>query len=246
MKRLLLVVVALLVAAPLFAQQQERILLPVFTGPLHGAYGSVFHTDLRAANTGADPVSIYGLVVNCETCLPPANVPYVLQPGEELGPGDVLSNGTPGHFLFVANTEVGSLAMNLRVYDITHDALNFGTEMPIVRENEFAINKIELVGVPTDPRFRNTLRIYSTFQAEAIVTIGDRAPVRIPLIGGTTQYDPAYAQYNDFPIGGAPVRVTVEVDPGFVSLLPVEIPVWAFVTVTNNETQAIATITPQP
>jgi hypothetical protein len=246
MKRSLLVVVALLVAAPSFAQQQERILLPLFTGPVHGAYGSEFHTDLRAVNTGPDPVSINGLTVNCETCLPPANVPYVLAPGEELMPSDVLLSGSPGRFLYVANTEVGSLAMNLRVYDITHDALNFGTEMPIVRESEFSINKIELIGVPTDPRFRNTLRIYSTFQSEAIVTIGDRASVRIPLTGGTTQYDAAYAQYSDFPTGGAPVRVTIEVDPGFVSLLPVEIPVWAFITVTNNETQAIATITPQP
>jgi hypothetical protein len=40
--------------------------------------------------------------------------------------------------------------------------------------------------------------------------------------------------------------VTVEAEPDFIPLLPIEIPLWAFITVTNNDTQAISTITPQP
>jgi hypothetical protein len=57
---------------------------------------------------------------------------------------------------------------------------------------------------------------------------------------------PAYVAYSNFPTGTAPVRVKIEADPNIVTLLPIETRLWAFITVTNNETQAISTITPQP
>ena len=40
--------------------------------------------------------------------------------------------------------------------------------------------------------------------------------------------------------------MTIDAEADFQTLLPVEIPFWAFVTVTNNDTQVISTITPQP
>ena len=43
-----------------------------------------------------------------------------------------------------------------------------------------------------------------------------------------------------------PVRVTIDADPDFETLLPVDVPFWAMITVTNNDTQVISTITPQP
>src|SRR5687767_202406 len=156
MRRIFHVIVATFLSVSAFAQREtERVLLPVFTAPVHGAHGSEFHTDLRVVNTGQQTVTIDGLTINCPVCLPPANQ-YVLGPGEEIKPSDVLLTGTPGRFINVATDDISSLAMNLRVYDVTRDQSNFGTEIPIVREQDFTLNKIVLVGVPTDSRFRNT------------------------------------------------------------------------------------------
>jgi hypothetical protein len=49
-------------------------------------------------------------------------------------------------------------------------------------------------------------------------------------------FSPAYGVFTDFPIGDEPVRVSIDADQ----------PIWAFISVTNNETQMITTITPQP
>ena len=261
MNRFLAFVAAVLVATPLFAQEptpSERLLLPILTRPVHGAFGSEFHTDLRIFNDSDDAVVVIGL--NGTRCTPvclPSFFPLTLEPHQEMGPEDISLIGTPGQFVFVDQDRVSSLPMNLRVHDVTRGGLNFGTEIPIVRESEFTTNRIVLAGVPTDARFRNTLRIYSDSAVDVLVTVGDLAPVRVKLVGGFTGFPfpgpglpdifrPAYASFSSFPTGTAPVRVTVEADPDFVSLIPIEIPLWAFITVTNNDTQAITTITPQP
>jgi hypothetical protein len=262
MTRVLSLVLVVLAAAPLFAQvvETERVLFPILTPPVHGAFGSEFHTELRIANTSEDVAVVFGLTAICPTCLLPPGSPVVINAGAEVGPGDIALNGTPGRFAFVDIDSRSELPMNLRVFDVTREAENFGTEIPIVRESDFATDRLSFVGVPTDPRFRNTLRIYAGSPVDVLVTVGDRPPVRVALSGGITigfpptippdidLSSPAYGVFTDFPIdGGAPVRVTLEAQPGLIiSLLPFETRFWAFITVTNNDTQAIATITPQP
>ena len=243
---------------PLAAQEDntERLLLPVFMPPVHGAHGSEFRTELRMANTGENPIFLLGIQGDCVFICPPIPV-YILEAGAEAGPGDFALNGSPGRFLFVPDDQVSSLSMNLRVHDVTHQAENFGTEIPIVRENQFVDGPISFVGVPTDPRFRSSLRIYASFPMDVLVTVGNRAPVRVALTGPVITFPPttfpdlskpAYGFFSDFPTDGQPVRVTVEPDPSIIiiSLFPFETPIWAFITVTNNDTQVITTITPQP
>jgi len=251
-------VVVVLLTAPLFAQTpSERLLLPILTPPVHGAFGSEFHTDLRIANDSDDVVFLLGFPGTCTPICLPGLFPYALDPHKEIGPGDIALNGTPGRFIHVASDQVSALSMNLRVHDVTRGGQNFGTEIPIVRESEFRTNRIAFVGVPTDARFRNTLRIYGEAPVEVLVTVGNQAPVRVQLTGGFSFptaniafpefFTPSYAAFSSFPAGNAPVRVIVEVDPGFViPVLPLENKLWAFITVTNNDTQAISTITPQP
>jgi len=245
MKRFITLIAAALVAAPLFAQS-ERILLPIFTRPVFGAFGSEFHTDLRIRNDANHSVLLQGLDGGCTVLCPVPPPAFELGAGQEARPEDFVLDGTPGRFISVAAEDVPALSMNLRVHDVSRSALNFGTEMPIVREDDFFINRIVLLGVPTDPRFRNTLRIYTAFPTSLIVRVGDGPAVEVHVTGGGTDFEPAYAAFTNFPVNAGTVRVTVEVDPSIVTLLPIEVPMWAFMTVTNNETQAITTITPQP
>lgn len=225
----------------------ERLLLPVFAPPVYGAFGSVFVSDLNVWNAGGSTVQLYGVVPLCFPilCVPfDRSAPYDIAPGGETSNFD--ADGTPGRFVYVKKDQLVDLAMNLRVRDTTREALNFGTEIPIVREDEMVLNRIVFTGVPVDPRFRNTLRIYSTFPFTAIVTVGNRPPVRVRMSDPSGIFDPSYAIFGDFPRDGGEVRVTIDTELDFQTLLPVDVPIWAIITVTNNETQVISTITPQP
>lgn len=231
----------------------ERVLLPILSPPVNGAFGAQFHTDLRIANKGnTDWLEVFGVREPCPLPVPDCTIewdkPIEVARDAEKNPEQVEYNGTPGRFVFVTKQELSSLAMNLRVYDVTRAALNFGTEIPVVRETEFVNDRIVLTGVPTDPRFRNTLRIYAKDAFWAHVKVGDRPSqrIRVEPQQPVDLFQPAYAIFNDFPIGDAPVRVTIDAEPDFQTVLPVETPFWAFITVTNNDTQVITTITPQP
>jgi hypothetical protein len=99
-------------------------------------------------------------------------------------------------------------------------------------------------GVPTDPRFRNTLRLYSTRSSSLRVTVDGQPPVDVQLAAGADMFDPAYATYTQFPVGAEEISVTIEPTPNLLPVVPA--PFWAFITVTNNDSQAITTITPRP
>lgn len=216
----------------------ERVLLPVFTPPVYGAFGSEFHTALRIVNTGTDVVRVYGLSEPCQiTCVGHGVGAYYVEKDQEVVPGQLELTGGPGRFLWIQKRT--DLAMNLRVHDVTRSALNFGTEIPIVGEKDWVKNRVVLLGVPADPRFRKTLRIYGQEAMTVTVTVGDRAPVHIALSQPGGVYDVPYGVFGDFPEGSGTLRVTI------TSELE-NAPMWAMITVTNNETQVISTITPQP
>jgi hypothetical protein len=225
----------------------ERLLLPVFTEPVHGAFGSEFHTTLHMASKApGSTVRVYGLEPVCILGAPcPTWRLFEYWLGiESEGTPFVYQRGTPGQFLFVPKEDLPNFTANLRVHDVTRASQNYGTEMPIVRSSAFR-NRIILTGVPTDPRFRNTLRIYGEATFDVTVTVEGREPVTMKLGGAANLFDPGYAIFSNFPVGAAPVTVTIEAVHTPVPM-PFSTAIWAFITVTNNDTQVISTITPQP
>ncbi|HYI10986.1 MAG TPA: IPT/TIG domain-containing protein [Thermoanaerobaculia bacterium] len=224
-----------------------RVLLPILAPPVRGAFGSEFHTNLTLA-TKRFEIHAWGLKVDfpCPILCPELDNPLVLEPNGVIDPELFRYTGNPGRFFYVRSFDLRSLAANLRVHDVTRAALNFGTEIPVVRPDEFA-TRILLNGVPADPRFRLTLRIYGIDAPFARVTANGQT-VTVPLRQGETIFDPDYAELTlDQPEAG-PFQVIVDapVPPTIPPQPIVETPVWAFITVTNNETQVISTITPQP
>lgn len=236
------------------AKALEQILIPLLTPPIHGAFGSEFHTAFRgyaASETGAD---IFGLEEDCLPCLV-FGLPYPMGVGPYSEFGRVILSGTPsrpGRFVYAAPDQASSLEFNLRVRDVTREGLNFGTEIPVVRAREFRSSRVTLIGVPADSRFRNTLRVYATGLTDLIVTFSNgtqRVERYVTMQHSRDPFDPAYATIGDFPVfAGQAEFVTITIDPVPAALIdppPPRSPIWAFVTVTNNETQAITTITPQ-
>ncbi|MGK2857692.1 MAG: hypothetical protein ACSLFQ_10850 [Thermoanaerobaculia bacterium] len=149
--------------------------------------------------------------------------------------------------------------------------LTWGTEIPVVRESAFRLTPVDLLDVPTADEFRQTVRVFSLQLVESRATIRvysepepnydtvEPAPlptllgelevvlVPTPLDSGADQsfpIQPAFARV-DYLAAALPqiksnerVRVTLQsATPG--------VPIWGFVTVTNNETQHVTTITPQ-
>jgi hypothetical protein len=235
----------------------ERVLLPLLIGPVNGALGSRFVTELRGYNRSAtQKAQIYGLTQFC-ICSPPQFPDptldhFDLDPREAMTPGEVVLNGDPGRFAFVPKDQIDHLWLNLKVRDTSRGGENFGTELPIVRDRDlFHDEPIIFNDVPTDMQFRNTLRIYADAAVKLTVTAHrlERLGIidllfsrEITLPAPRNKFEPSYVQIGDLPAGVGPVRITITSpepgQPGFYTAI------WAFLSVTNNDTQLITTIRP--
>lgn len=229
-------------------QVTERYLLPIFTPPVHGAFGSEFHTSLYVTNRANTPVTMVFANAGCIICIQTPGMGAIAVPANgDLGPATFEYNGNPGRFVYVMTQATSPLSMNLRVHDVTRDDRSFGVEIPVVSDSEFFAERIVLTGIPTDARFRNTLRIYSESADTVTLTIQGREPVLVPLTSNIGDpLDPKYAMYTDFPVDAGVIHITIDAPPLPPGPPLIPSPIWAFVTVTNNETQVISTITPQP
>lgn len=225
----------------------ERVLLPIFAPPAKGAFGSEFHTTLRVLNASdSHDITIFGAD---QPDLGGTDHVTRLRPGGDALLGRNLNNpysGNPGRFIYVRKDELPELGAHLRVFDVTREANSFGTEIPLVREDEFnASAPIAFPSVPIDPRFRTTLRVYALAATVVQVKVGTQTfDVRVP--AGADQYEPAYATFTDFPTSGNGA-INVVITPPTLTLSPVSYgpPIWAMLTITNNDTQQITTMTPQ-
>lgn len=211
-------------------QAYTRILLPLFIGDTPGAFGTVFRTDLWAI-AKRSPVQIFGVEVECSIiCVPgvPAEIPteegvYITQ------------NGTPARFAYVPREQVKDLSMTLLAYERASGELE---TLPVVRFDEAADTQIALPSVPLSPTRRATLRIYAAQPATVTVRVG-RAEITeetIQLAPGRNMFEPAYAAWSNFPDDEPEVDVRLSSD----------VPVWGMVTLTNNSTNTITAIAPQP
>lgn len=226
----------------------ERFLVPVFVPPVKGRFGSEFRTELRLWNgSEVDRLQIFGLQYPCLILCPQPNlrdVPIELEPGARASGEEFEPLGNPG--LFIYTRKGGILGSFLRVYDVSRQAANYGAEIRLVHEREFKnASPLLFPGVPIDPRFRITLRIYSPGQSGALVSINGDEPRPIELFGPTL-FQPAYAVFTDFPVGSGVIDVSVwppmtPVGPSPPIYPP---PIWAFITITNNDTQQITTMHP--
>jgi len=223
----------------------ERILFPIVTSGA-GAFGSLWHTDLTLHNATDATVFPSG-----PTCNPRILAPcfiFHIDPHQTVQAtlfADTPAN--PGAILRIPRKVSSSIDIQARVEDLSRQALTFGTSIPIVHESDFR-SVIRLHAVPTDVRFRDTLRVYGfTNTRGATVRIVDEATHTV--IASTsldliqpldkTSYPP-FAQITSlrdtFPQIASYESVGLEVESDLV---------WAFVSVTNNETQHVTVIAPQ-
>jgi hypothetical protein len=233
----------------------DPILFPVFSPPVHGQNGSEFRTIAKLWNKGTSAVVVYGLDISCTLFDPPLGpeTPWFIAPrGNEMLLTTDCSE-TAGRMFFVPKGDT-SIVTSLRVQEMSRQAENHGVEMPVVRRKDFS-DTVALVGVPNDPRFRLTLRIYSlgyggisTVNVTVFSKNGQSSAnhqEQLALLPGPARspFEPSYAAFTGFfppsVYGEGDLTVLIE------NAAPNDPPIWAFITVTNNETQHITTVTPQ-
>jgi hypothetical protein len=170
-----------------------------------------------------------------------------------------LLRGSPtGQYLWVRAEDAEKVRINSRVYDVARQTQTAGSEIPIARASDFTTTGLSIVGIPVAPHYRHTIRIYDQHGVSgALVRVrlyaNDETLPRVHLIQSlavnaaqpqdTLPMFPAYAQLDLGQImqlnGVRTVRI--DIDPEGVP----QVPIWAFVSVTNNETHHVTTFSAQ-
>lgn len=227
----------------------ERVLVPVLLeGP--GAMGSQWATEAELINASAVSLPF---------------IPDVSRPlATTLGPGasaslDVFGDRPSGLVLFLpwsSDVRFGSV-----IRDLSRDASQWGTEMPVVRERETTRGSMTLLNVPFDPRYRLNLRLYTIDGHGTAVQVRVSRPGEMHerytvLHGPCTEEQHEQEQWlpcNSSRPGYASVDLARELSTlrgrYRVDIVPAQTfythRMWAFVSVTNNDTQHVTLITPQ-
>ena len=232
----------------------DPILFPVFSPPVHGQHGAEFRTIAKLWNKGSSAVTVFGFDATCDPLGDPPIFPHSpvnIAPRGDEQPILTDCSSTAGRLFFVPKGDT-SIVANLRVQEMTRQAENHGVEIPVVRRADFSDTSIALVGVPNDPRFRLTLRVYSlgyggisTVNVTVLARNGEIGSTeRVALLPGPSRlpFEPSYAAFTGFlpasVYGEGDLTVLIENET------PNSPPIWAFITVTNNETQHLTTVTP--
>lgn len=240
-----------------------KMLLPIYLdGTINGSNGSRWRTDLWIRNNGEEAVELAPWPCpDFGAC--PAVVPltHTLNAGaslHNLPPFFRPPSGNPSRLLFVRRPGAHDVSMNLRVADVSRANANAGTELPVVREEEFETRTVSLLNVPYDPaRFRLHLRIYDVALTQSRFRVilhaqtegPTTAEYAVELVASTnetgdfrTQAAFAETNFGELELLDKvwPNAFRIEIQP----LTPGS-RFYPLVSITNNETQLITLVTPQ-
>lgn len=238
------------------------LLLPVyFDGIVTGDRGSQWKSEFWIRNNGATPVVLAPWTCDNAPCPPVFPLTRALAPSETMK--DLPAFFRPpttniGRILHVSAAAAHNLSTSLRIRDLSRAELDPGAEVPVLGEEEMLTTTANLMSIPLHDNARLMLRIYDTAQKESqfrvrIFAQAEGVVANPPLLKeitltatstdeGPFRLQPAYAQFSDF-AGLQATDVTslvrIEVEPRTAGSV-----FWAFVSVTNNDTQRLTLVTP--
>lgn len=234
----------------------RRILLPLAREYAPGANGARWRT--RTTMLIRSPQALDIRPGPCDRIVDPC-FPLPLETPFDIGPL-IYTQGNGGQFLYVRPGDEDKLFFNTRIYDEARLTQTAGAEIPVVREHELRTTILSLNGIPLAPQYRHTLRVYDadaradarvlihvyagaeTTPRASVVRSLARSPETFELTSARLPSHPGYLELNPRELvaldGVDTFRIEVEpVDAG--------LRFWAFVSVTNNETHHVTTVTPQ-
>ena len=257
--RLTLVAVVVALASPVVVAQTvdyTTILLPVTPSSVQGANGASWVTELTLSNSDFGSIPLF--------CFTGANCNAVAARSVWRVPTPPANAVVPG-LMYVPTSQVRRLGAALRSRNTTQNSTerDFVSEIPVVRQEEFRTNTVEIVAVPIEANYRHMLRVYDASAMEnaqvrvriwgldatgtpSSEVLVDQTLTLRTTRGSASPYarpdEPSWAQLADFSdLGGLrgyrEAHIRIESLSGDRQL-------WAFVTATNNTTQRFAIYTP--
>lgn len=262
------VLLVLMVGSPAALRSEEpgfkRVLVPLLTEhDAAGSHNSLWRVSLWAGTSSNDDVYLTTLgAANCidgSGGVGPCVGLYRLVPGrsEQIIVPALGEWGLRGVIFWVRETDVDDTHFWLAARDESRLNESEGTEIPVVHESEMTPGRLFLPMVPVRPGVRAHLRIYSISRQATPITIrlrdaGTGAVLEeieheLPsVLGGFEfRYPPVPGFAALFDLGERPAvreheRISIEIvaDEPTTEL-------WAFVSLTHNETQHVTLVTPQ-
>lgn len=256
MRKLAFVLFALAFSASAqLPSEYRRFLVPLTGFERAGANGSLWTTELMLNNTTQEEVRpIYRFCDADSPIITPPCSPLSISPQWSQIVGVFAQEGRDGAFVYLHKSQAEGVEFELRARDVSREAQGWGTEVPVVPVEQFRTT-IRLLDLPNDPRYRMTLRIYGADEHPRrvqITVLGYPNNVvleqrEVELAGDANLRDetfplsPAYAQLDPMTEAiraSGHQRIRIQVTPLTAD------PIWAFASITNNDTQQVTTVTP--
>ena len=232
----------------------ERIMFPVnFTG--RGAHGSDWHSDIVIRNDAPITVGTMPLFWG-NPAIPTLPSPEPVEPGGKGNFPEVARDG--GAYLYVPRGLESSFSYASHIVDRSRSTTDLGTEVPVVRAKDTA-NEIKLLEVPVDPRYRAKLRVYDfdgDNDSRALLTLRNPLTKSVlmtmwlelegsPVCGGISPCFPDRPSFGVIDLEQLPQLTGVELVDVTLQGGTNDTRLWAFVSVTSNDTQSVTLYTPQ-
>lgn len=242
----------------------KRFLVPIHIGSTPGAHGSVWKSETWIHYSGLETTEMMPRPF-CFAGLCPLGGD--LKPGLPAVPFHHFSSfydPFPEHaFLVHIETQhAAHVAFASRVRDISRMSDSAGTEVPVVREEDMRASPLYLLNIPVDAKFRSMLRLYALPDLDeievdvrylrryqereefAVVLVRqDRIRLRIPAPIAGFRLHPAMAEVGDL----QNLPEIAALNAFWIDVVPVSpgARIWAFASITNNDTQQFTLVTPQ-
>lgn len=227
----------------IFRRQLEEIIIPIALQPVDASFGTRWVSEISVYNDSDDVVPIDSEL--CSVALvgivPCSKPPRRVQPHSSMS----IEPSSFVMWLLPPADHADRLHFTVRLHETSRDPDGPGTEIPVIRSRDFQKTQVWLPSIPTSSRFRSTLRVltegYSvtvrvmddtTGQLLSEQTVHRSFPTDGPSLGMVTFDNPLAAA-----VVGAHERVRIEADS--------QSPVWAMVTLTDNESQRVQIFTPR-
>ncbi|MCM2317668.1 MAG: hypothetical protein NDJ92_21160 [Thermoanaerobaculia bacterium] len=249
----------------------EALLLPVFSEiDVAGQRDTRWRSELALLNQNREPLRVEtDLTWVYRDCYVLCGPPDPLWPDDtDTGLGIIArgyAGAPPTALIHVRRAAADHLTGTLRARYVSRQSDGQGCEIPIVRERDLRPS-VTLVGVPLDARHRQRLRIYDPVDPAGVVDVEflNGAGVRLLAVsltlawpagsnGGLNPESWGLTGSTGLPLQPASAALDLSLLPELEVATGVTIRVtarggekiWAFASITDNETQQVSIVTPQ-
>ncbi|MDQ3282467.1 MAG: hypothetical protein M3Q69_13785 [Acidobacteriota bacterium] len=263
------IVAALMVAGPSITAAEPlpltRFFVPFYMQPIDGANGSRWAVETWLYSRAEEFVVVAPTPGDCGPVMCMSS--RAVYAGEQPSFFIPYQNVPTGLLVHVRGTHANEVVIESKIRDISRNQASAGVEVPVVREDRFSAGALTLLNVPLDPRFRALLRVYALPEAPSREV--EIRYLRMPPLQNDSEHHDVVVLRAErrslqappapaYPYGAEYLTPYLEIPslasvPGvagessiWIEIRPVSpgLRIWAFVSITNNETQEVTLVTP--